>query len=45
MLALISVADRIPPDHPLRPIKALADQALAAMTDAFDVMYAENGRV
>jgi len=44
MLAFVNIEARIPPDHPLRRIKSLADQALAALSPAFDRMYAEVGR-
>jgi transposase len=39
-----SLGERIPHDHPLRAIKALADQALAGMSGLFDRMYADCGR-
>ena len=44
MLAFIDLESRVPPDHPLRTIKALADRALAALSPEFDRMYAEDGR-
>ena len=44
MLAFVDLEARVPSDHPLRTIKALADQALAALSPAFDRMYAESGR-
>ena len=44
MLAFIDLEARVPPDHPLRIIKALADQALAALSPEFNRMYAEVGR-
>lgn len=44
MLCLISVEGLIPDDHPLRPIKKLADQALAQLSPVFDQMYADFGR-
>ena len=44
MLAFVDLGARVPPDHPLRTIKALADQALAALSPEFDRMYAEVGR-
>jgi transposase len=44
MLAFVDIEARVPPDHPLRTIKALADQALAALSPTFDRMYAEVGR-
>ena len=44
MLAFVDLDARVPPDHPLRIIKALADQALAALSPEFNRMYAEVGR-
>ena len=44
MLYLLSVEGQIPHDHPLREVKALADEALAALSPLFDEMYAETGR-
>ena len=44
LLAFIDPETRVPPDHPLRTIKRLADQALAALSPEFDRMYAEVGR-
>jgi transposase len=44
MLAFVDVEARIPADHPLRTIKAVADQALAQLSSEFDAMYAEAGR-
>ena len=32
MLAFVDLDARVPPDHPLRRIKELADQALAALS-------------
>ena len=44
MLCLLSVEDRIPQDHPLRPIKRMADEALRALSPVFDEIYAVTGR-
>jgi len=44
MLAFVNLETRVPPDHPLRSIKAVADQALAALSSEFDRMYATVGR-
>lgn len=44
MLGFIDLDKRVPPAHPLRTIKALADHALAALSPEFDAMYAEIGR-
>ena len=44
MLAFIDAETRVPPDHPLRTIKAVADEALGELSPLFDRMYAEVGR-
>jgi transposase len=44
MLAFVDLEARIPPDHPLRTIKAFVDAALTALSPAFDQMYAVLGR-
>ena len=44
MLCLISVASRIPEDHPLRPVKRLVDEALRELSPVFETMYASTGR-
>lgn len=44
MLMLMSPETRVPPDHPLRAIKRLADEALAKLSPVFDAMYATGGR-
>jgi transposase len=44
MLCLMSPEGRVPPTHPLRGIKKLADAALAKLSPVFDEMYAEGGR-
>jgi transposase len=44
MLAFIDLESRIPLDHPLRPIKRLADAALARLSAQFDAVYVEGGR-
>ena len=44
MLAFIDLETRVPPEHPLRVIKKLADQALKALSPDLDRMYAEAGR-
>jgi transposase len=42
--AYVRLEERIPPDHPLRPIKALADEALGALSRRFDGLYSSMGR-
>jgi transposase len=44
MLGFIDLEERVPPDHPLRAIKRLADQALAAISDELNDAYAADGR-
>jgi transposase len=44
MLCLMSPETRVRADHPLRGIKALADEALADLSSVFDAMYSEQGR-
>ncbi len=44
MLAFIDLETRVPPEHPLRVIKKLADQALKVLSPDLDRMYAEVGR-
>ena len=44
MLAFIDAETRVPADHPLRTIKAVADEALAELSPLFESMYAEVGR-
>lgn len=39
-----SLEERVPADHPLRPIRAMVDQALKDMSGRFDEMYGEEGR-
>src|SRR5215216_1627006 len=44
MLTSLSTEDLIPPDHPIRRIRAVADAVLAGMDDTFTGMYAAGGR-
>ena len=44
MFSYVSAEQRVPTDHPLRAIRAMADQALANMSERFDGMYAKTGR-
>ena len=44
MLAFVDLEERVPADHPLRAIKALADEALTRLSPEFDRMYADVGR-
>ena len=40
----VRLEERIPSDHPLRPIKALADQALLSLNKRFEGLYSSMGR-
>lgn len=44
MFSYISLDARVPEEHPLRPIRALVDEALGALTKEFEAMYAVDGR-
>jgi transposase len=44
MLCLVSPESMVPPNHPIRSIKKLADEALAQLSPVFDQMYADGGR-
>jgi transposase len=44
MFSYISAEKRVPEDHPLRAIRAMADVALGNMGPQFDAMYAKVGR-
>ena len=44
MLTLVTLEQRVPAGHPLRRIKILADQALAALSPTFAEMYSRVGR-
>lgn len=44
MFSYLSPADRVPPDHPLRPIKEMVNQALSDRWAEFQAMYAKVGR-
>jgi transposase len=39
-----SLEDRVPADHPLRPIRVMVDTALQEMSRRFDEIYGEDGR-
>ena len=44
MLAYVNLEERVPKDHPLRAIKAVADEALGRLSPEFDRMYSKVGR-
>jgi transposase len=44
LFSYVGLAQRVPQSHPLRPIRALADTALAALSSEFDKLYSKIGR-
>ena len=44
MFSYISAERRVPKDHPLRAIRAMADVALKQLSTDFDALYASSGR-
>lgn len=40
----VRLEERIPQDHPLRPIRVLADEALASLSGRFEGLYSTMGR-
>jgi hypothetical protein len=44
MLCLISPESTVPKDHPIRRIKAIADEVLKELSPALDRMYGATGR-
>ena len=44
LFSYVRPESRIPPEHPLRLIRCITDEALNALDDAFDALYSENGR-
>ncbi|HBZ70114.1 MAG TPA: IS5/IS1182 family transposase, partial [Deltaproteobacteria bacterium] len=44
MWSYISPEKRVPRDHPLRPIRAMVDQALSELSPRFSHLYARTGR-
>jgi transposase len=44
MFSYISPAQRVPQNHPLRPVRAMADEALRALSPQFEKLYARVGR-
>jgi transposase len=44
IIAYINLEKRVPPDHPLRKVKPLADQELKRLSPLFNEMYSHTGR-
>jgi transposase len=44
MFSYVTPEQRVPADHPLRPILRMVDEALATLSRRFDRLYADSGR-
>lgn len=44
LFVMKSLDQFVPGDHPLRPIRAMVNEALSAMHKTFEAMYADGGR-
>jgi transposase len=44
LFSYVRLEERVPKDHPLRPIRALADEALGRLNGRFDELYSGMGR-
>jgi transposase len=44
MFSYLSPEQRVPADHPLRPIREMVDMVLKRLSPRFEAMYAERGR-
>ncbi len=44
LFSYVRLEERVPSDHPLRPIRALADEVLAGLNERFEALYSGMGR-
>lgn len=44
LFSYVRLEDRVPADHPLRPIRALADEVLGGLSGRFEALYSQMGR-
>ena len=44
LFSYVRLEERVPADHPLRPIRALADEVLAGLNGRFETLYSAMGR-
>jgi transposase len=44
LFSYVSCEARVPADHPLRPIRAIVDEALEALSPSFEALYSRTGR-
>ncbi|SES11882.1 Transposase domain [Rhizobium sp. NFR03] len=44
LFSFVRLEERVPADHPLRAIRALADEVLASLSGRLEMLYARVGR-
>ena len=44
LFSYVDLEARVPRDHPLRPIRAIVDDALSALSGEFEALYSHFGR-
>jgi transposase len=44
MFSYVSPEQRVPADHPLRPIRRMVDEVLKGLSRRFDILYSSTGR-
>jgi transposase len=44
LFSYVSPEQRVPPDHPLRPIREMTDAALKRLSPRFETLYSQTGR-
>jgi hypothetical protein len=44
VFSYVSPEQRVPEDHPLRPLRAMTDEALRELQPRFNKLYAKTGR-
>src|SRR5580765_4601023 len=44
MFSYISAEQRVPKDHPLRPVRKILDESLKRLSEEFEGMYSSRGR-
>jgi transposase len=44
MFSYVSPEQRVPADHPLRPIRRMVDEVLKGLSSRFDRLYSHTGR-
>ena len=44
LFSYVSCEARVPPDHPLRGVRMIVDEALEVLSAEFEALYAKTGR-